>query len=130
MSKNFPDSAWYRTGELRIVPSWFGFMRAEEQWRKDCYSPDGLNSMFTTKWKSVGQIPQEINNNIYSYLSGAYKGESQFRRKWRSFIFFFGGMGIKDPQPQSPEDNARWHRNLKRERDKEQEIVDKGDHDG
>lgn len=125
MAKRYPDSPYYRTGDIRIVPWYFGLMQAQEQWRKDSYNQyNGICSGFTTKWKSVGKLPYEVENNFYAYLQ-PYEGESPFNRKWRLFITFLKDLGVKDPVPQSPAENARWHRNYKRQRDKEQEERDR-----
>lgn len=123
--EKYPDSPWYRTGDLRIVPGFMGFMQAQELWRKDSYNQyHGICSGFTTKWKSVGKLPQSVDDNFYAYLQ-PYEKEDPFSRKWRVLITYLKDMGVKDPVPQSPAENKRWHRNLKRQREKEQEERDR-----
>lgn len=125
VKERYPDSPWYRTGDVRVVPWYFGLMQAQELWRKDSYNQyHGITTGFITKWKSVGKLPREVDDNFYAAIE-AYPTEDPYHRKWRMLISFFKDMGIKDPVPQSPAENQRWHRNLKRQRDREQEERDK-----
>jgi hypothetical protein len=120
----YPDSPWYRTGDIRIVPGFMGFMQAQELWRKDSYNQyHGICTGFTTKWKKIGRLPKEVDDNFYAAIE-AYDGESPFHRKWRMFINYLPGMGVKDPVPQSLAENARYYRNIKRELEREQENRD------
>jgi hypothetical protein len=92
---------WYRTGEARIVPSWFGFMRAEVMERRDFpgYSGTMEDGSFQVRWVSAGRLPVEFDNagpfGFWSTMATPPDDPSYGDRSlWRNFISCF-------PRPKS-----------------------------
>jgi hypothetical protein len=131
MSK-YPSSKWYRTGNMRIVPWYFGLMRAEEEFTRDCYDPFGETNGTQSCWKGVGKLPNDRDGpNLYSTMA-ATKENNPWLYKWNILIQWLGDMGIKDTPPASP---AQTQRNLRRwERETlekirlEDEAIERGDY--
>lgn len=94
---------WYMTGEARIVPSWFGFMRAEVFWRRDFIDPDtGEVVEYQLKTKSAGPLPPEYDGadafGFWSTLSTPPDARHGMRAIFRRFIQVFdkpAGWGEK-----------------------------------
>ena len=93
---------WKRTGDCRIVPSYFGFMRAEFMERRDFPSPydvDGSDSCgtFQTRWVSAGRFPWEMDITspfgFWSTMSTPVGDTRKYgdRALWRGFITYFKG---------------------------------------
>lgn len=89
---------WHRTGEARIVPSWFGFMRAEVMERRDFPDPyggdDAGNGTFQIRWVSAGRLPLEYDNSgpfgFWSTLATPPDDPTYGDRSlWRNFISCF-----------------------------------------
>lgn len=121
MSNSYPDSAWYRTGDVRIAPGWFGFMQAQELWRRDSYDSYGETTGYVTKWKSTGPVPPEVDSNFYSAMA-ARENNDWF--VWKKLISYFPGLGIKDPVPSSPSETQERMRNYQRKTEDEQRVED------
>jgi hypothetical protein len=98
-------SEWRQTGECRIVPWYFGLMRAEFCERRDFAWPETGEVMeFQIRWVSAGRLPDEYDNSgaygFWSTLSTPRDSRYGSRAIWRQLISYWGKI------PESP-DNAR-----------------------
>lgn len=93
-------SKWYRTGDCRIVPSWFGFMRAEFMERKDFpgYSGTMEDGGYQVRWVRAGPFPFEFDDpyspiGFWSTMSTPIGDTKTYgdRALWRGFITYFRG---------------------------------------
>lgn len=93
--------SWIKTGASRIVPWYFGLMRAEFEWRRDITDPDGMSGdMIEIKWSSAGRLPAEYDNpGPFGFLSvvAAPPGDSRYGEygAWRRFISYWQGDNMK-----------------------------------
>lgn len=90
------SKGWYPTGEARIAPSWFGFMRAEVMQRRDFpgYSGTMEDGTYQIRWVSAGSFPREFDGptafGFWSTLSvPADDPKYGDRSLWRNFISYF-----------------------------------------
>jgi hypothetical protein len=98
MSMNNP-TPWKRTGDCRIVPSYFGFMRAEFMERRDFPDPyggdDAGGGTFQTRWVSAGRFPWQMDitspYGFWSTMSTPVGDTRNYgdRALWRGFITYF-----------------------------------------
>jgi hypothetical protein len=96
-------TAWYRTGDCRIVPWWFGIMRAEFMERRDFPGHFGTmeDGTFQTRWVSAGRFPAEMDVTspfgFWSTMSTPVGDTKQYgdRALWRGFITYFRGNDDK-----------------------------------
>ena len=93
-------TSWYRTGDCRIAPWWFGIMRAEFMERRDFPDPyggdDAGNGTFQTRWVGAGRLPYTFDNNyspfgFWSTMSTPVGDTKTYgdRALWRGFITYF-----------------------------------------
>ena len=85
---------WYLTGESRIVPSWFGFMRAEVFWRRDFKdSQTGEVTSYQLKAKSAGSLPPEYDGagpfGFWSTLATPSDARHGMRAVFRKLVQMF-----------------------------------------
>lgn len=85
---------WYKTGETRIVPSWFGFMQAQEFWRRDFKDKETGEVMeYQLRARSAGPLPAKFDGpSAFGFWSTlATRDEQQFgeRAIWRRFISYW-----------------------------------------
>lgn len=88
-------TAWYRTGDCRIAPWWFGIMRAEFMERRDFADGSGEVTSFQIRWVAAGRFPAEMDaTSPFGFWStmatpvGDTKGYGD-RALWRGFITYF-----------------------------------------
>lgn len=98
-------SGWYLTGEARIVPSWFGFMRAELFERRDFRDArDGEIYAYQIRARSAGRLPAEFDGStafgFWSTLSTPHKAEFGMRAIFRKFIQMFRAPEGWTPPPE------------------------------
>ena len=93
-------SAWTRTGECRIVPWYFGLMRAEFEERRDTKDIYGVfGDTFQIRWVRAGRLPTKFDNpGPFGFLStvATTPGDTRTfgdRALWRGFITYFKGNG-------------------------------------
>lgn len=94
---------WYRTGDCRIVPWWFGIMRAEFMERRDFPGYGGTmeGGTFQTRWVGAGRFPIEMDVTspfgFWSTMSTPVGDTKRFgdRALWRGFITYFRGNDDK-----------------------------------
>ena len=87
-------SEWYRTGECRIVPSWFGFMRAEFFERRDFKDETGEVMEYQMRTVRAGPLPAQFDGpsafGFWSTMSTPAQDERYGDRSlWRQFISYF-----------------------------------------
>lgn len=92
---------WYRTGDCRIVPWWFGIMRAEFMERRDYPDPYGGdaagNGSYQVRWVGAGRFPVEFDNDgpfgFWSTMACSAGDSKKYgaRALWRGFITYFKG---------------------------------------
>jgi hypothetical protein len=88
-------SKWKKTGDCRIVPWYFGIMRAEFMERRDFSDGYGEVTSFQTRWVSAGKFPWQMDiTSPYGFWStmSTPVGETEtygMRALWRGFITFF-----------------------------------------
>jgi hypothetical protein len=93
MSKS--PSEWKRTGEVRIVPWWFGIMRAEFEERRSFagYSGTFDDGTFQLRWVGTGRLPAIYDNSgpfgYWSTLSTPRDMHYGMRAVWRQLIQHF-----------------------------------------
>lgn len=85
---------WRRTGESRIVPSWFGFMRAEFMERRDFKDPaTGEVMEYQVRFRSTGSLPWKFDGpgpfGFWSTLSTPTDRRYGDRALWRRFISYW-----------------------------------------
>lgn len=97
MSGTVPGK-WTRTGDCRIVPWWFGIMRAEFLERRNFYWPgDDEPTSFQTRWVSAGRFPAQMDvtspYGFWSTMSTPIGDTVRYgdRALWRGFITYFKG---------------------------------------
>jgi hypothetical protein len=103
---------WGRTGDCRIVPWWFGLMRAEFMERRDFADEAGEVMSFQTRWVSAGRFPWEMDITspfgFWSTMSTPVGDTKKFgdRALWRGFITYFKSNEPRHPvgQKRSPND--------------------------
>ena len=83
-------SKWYRTGDIRIAPWWFGIMRAEFLERRDI-TTEGAGDTYQLRWVGAGRLPAEYDgSSAFGFWSTmATPGDDEHygdRRFWRWFI--------------------------------------------
>jgi len=94
-------SAWSQTGYCRIVPWYFGLMRAEFEERRDTTDPDGVfGDTFQIRWVRSGRLPYEFDNSgPFGFLStiATPAGDTKTygaRALWKGFITYFRGTAV------------------------------------
>lgn len=92
--QNRIKTEWYRTGEARIVPSWFGFMRAEFMERRDFKDTETGEVMeYQLRAGRAGPLPAKFDGpDAFGFWSTlATPDEQQYgdRAIWRKFCTFF-----------------------------------------
>lgn len=85
---------WYLTGESRIVPSWFGFLRAEVFWRRDFKDPETGEVMeYQLKARSAGALPPQYDGTgafgFWSTMATPSDAKYGMRAIYRKFIQAF-----------------------------------------
>lgn len=87
---------WYRTGDCRIVPWYFGIMRAEFMERRDFrWEGDDEVVSFQTRWVGAGRFPREFDVTspfgFWSTLATPTGNTKTYgdRALWRGFITYF-----------------------------------------
>lgn len=85
---------WYRTGEARIVPSWFGFLRAEFFERRDFIDPDSGEIMeYQLRTRSAGRLPAEYDGpgafGFWSTLATPNDAKYGYRAIYNKFVKMF-----------------------------------------
>jgi hypothetical protein len=95
MSSTRIKTKWYRTGESRIVPWYFGLLRAEFGWRRDFKEPESGEVMeYQLIFRAAGRFPREFDGTgafgFWSTLATP-TDDPKFgeRRFWRQFIWWF-----------------------------------------
>lgn len=93
---------WYRTGEVRIVPWYFGLMRAEFLERRDFSDPETGEVMeYQMRPVSTGPLPAEYDGpSAYGFWSTlATPRDKRFgdRAIWRQLISYWNKL------PDTPE---------------------------
>ena len=95
MTSTRTKTDWYRTGDVRIVPWWFGLMRAEFMERRDfkC-SQTGDPMEYQIRWVSAGRLPMEFDGagafGFWSTLATPYDDKRYGdRRIWHWFIRYW-----------------------------------------
>lgn len=84
---------WKRTGACRIVPWYFGLMRAEFEERRE------TEDMFQIRWVSAGRFPAEFDNaGPFGFLStvATPAGDTPTygaRALWRYFVRYYKAAG-------------------------------------
>lgn len=121
--KPSPPSHWYKTGETRIAPWYFGIMRAEVQMRRDHYDLDGLNSGFNTKWVGAGRLPDNLANESYYSMLATTEDINPFTFFWRCLVTALPKLK-GDPVPEPPANRGARYRQYMRERDDRQRERD------
>lgn len=121
--RKYPPSKWYRTGEARIAPWFFGIMRAEVQMRRDHYSPDGLTIGFNVKWVGAGRLPRNLANQSYYAMQAARVETNIHMYFWRTLVSVLP-KSLADPTPKSPAEIEAGIREFKRYREEQQRQED------
>lgn len=87
---------WYRTGEVRIVPWYFGLMRAEFVERRDFTDGDGEDAevvSYQLRTVGTGKLPQEFDGGgafgFWSTMATPPDARYGQRAIWRNLIKFF-----------------------------------------
>lgn len=89
-------TAWYRTGECRIVPWWFGLMRAEFLERRDFKERESGDVMeYQIRWVGSGRFPSEFDGgSAFGFWSTLATPPDDMRygqrSLWRRFVTYFG----------------------------------------
>lgn len=95
-------SKWYRTGESRIVPWYFGLMRAEFFWRRDGYDHSGELVLFQLTTRGTGRLPTDMDGpyagGFWSTLATPVKAKYGWRGIFRRLCFFFAAPKGWDDQ--------------------------------
>jgi hypothetical protein len=90
-------TAWYRTGDCRIVPWWFGVMRAEFMERRDYPDFYGEINSYQIRWVGAGRFPREFDGGMafgfWSTMATPVGDSKKYgdRALWRGFITYFKG---------------------------------------
>lgn len=89
---------WHRTGACRVVPWYFGLMRAEFEERRDTVDSCGIaGTTFQIRWVRAGRLPEQYDNSgPFGFLStvATPPGDVEVfgdRALWRYFIAYFRG---------------------------------------
>lgn len=93
---------WYRTGECRIVPWYFGLMRAEFFERRDYKDETGEVMEYELRTVGAGRLPPKFDGpSAFGFWSTLASGSSLYgeRALWRQFITFFGNLPPVEPPP-------------------------------
>jgi hypothetical protein len=96
---------WYRTGECRIVPWWFGLMRAEFLERRDFTDPTTGEVMeYQLRAVRAGSLPAKFDGpsafGFWSTMATPRDRRYGDRALWRQFITYFSK--IPDAKPTAP----------------------------
>jgi hypothetical protein len=84
------ETEWYMTGESRIVPSWFGFLRAEIIWRKDFKDPETGEVMeYQLRPRSAGPLPGAFDGPGAFGFWSTMASRSGLRAVFRNLIRFY-----------------------------------------
>jgi hypothetical protein len=93
-------SKWYRTNDRRIVPWFFGLMRAEFIWRRDWIDNDGEVMSYQLRPRSAGRLPDDMDGpgafGFWSLLAAKWPA-NKAQALWRPFVFFFGAPSDDKP---------------------------------
>lgn len=87
-------TAWYRTGECRIVPWCFGLMRAEFLERRDFKDETGEVMEYQLRAVTAGRLPDKFDGpSAFGFWStmAAEPGTGN-RSLWRNFISYFASV--------------------------------------
>ncbi len=87
-------TAWYRTGETRIVPWYFGLMRAEFIERRDFKDEDGEVVSYQLRNVGTGRLPDEYGTwhspfGFWSTMATPDDARYGARAIWRKLIRYF-----------------------------------------
>lgn len=85
---------WTPTGEARIVPWYFGLMRAEFCERRSFIDSDGVfGDTFQLRWVRAGRLPAEYDGpsayGFWSTMATPRDTGYGMRAVWRQFISYF-----------------------------------------
>lgn len=84
---------WYRTGETRIVPWWFGLMRAEFMERRDFKDETGEVMEYQLRSVGAGRLPQNFDGpdafGFWSTMATPPDRKFGDRALWRRFISYW-----------------------------------------
>ncbi len=84
---------WYRTGECRIVPWWFGVMRAEFLERRDFKDESGEVMEYQMRAVGTGRLPDKFDGpsafGFWSTLATPEDRQYGDRALWRRFIRYW-----------------------------------------
>jgi hypothetical protein len=83
---------WYRTGECRIVPWWFGLMRAEFFERRDFKDETGEVMEYQLRTVRAGRLPARFDGpSAFGFWSTLASKTANYgdRAIWRQFISYF-----------------------------------------
>ena len=85
------NANWYQTGEARIVPWYFGLMRAELRWQRDYSDADGEVMPYSVQWRPAGRLPFKYDNigpfGFWSTMSAQPMHGERFI--WKRFISYW-----------------------------------------
>lgn len=96
---------WYRTGETRIVPWYFGLLRAEFIERRDFKDQDGEVTSYQLRTVGTGPLPDEYGSyyspfGFWSTMSTPDDARYGQRAIWRNLIKYFN-------KPKGPEEGLK-----------------------
>lgn len=100
---------WYRTGECRIVPWYFGLMRAEFMERRDYKDETGEVMEYELRPVAAGRLPPQYDGpsafGFWSTLATPRDRKFGDRALWRQFISYFKELppasdGLDQPRTQ------------------------------
>lgn len=93
---------WYRTGACRIVPWYFGLMRAEFLERRDFKDETGEVMAYQIRWVSAGRFPDKYDGpdafGFWSTLASKEDRKYGERTLWRRFINYWPELPPPDNQ--------------------------------
>jgi hypothetical protein len=93
---------WYRTGETRIVPWYFGLLRAEFIERRDFKDPDGEVTSYQLRYVGTGHIPDEYGSwktspfGFWSTMATPDDARYGERAIWKNLIKFFKAPAVRE----------------------------------
>lgn len=90
---------WYRTGDCRVAPWWFGVMRAEFMERRDApgYSGTMEDGTYQIRWVGAGRLPPQYDgptaSGFWSTMATPIGDTKTYgnRALWRGFVTYFRG---------------------------------------
>lgn len=98
-------TAWYRTGECRVVPWYFGLMRAEFLERRDYKDETGEVMEYELRPVGAGRLPRKYDGpGAFGFWSTLASNSSMYgeRAIWRQFISFFAKLPPTEPPEPRP----------------------------